>query len=209
MRAYKFLSADGLGVFSRFAWPLPGAGPGTWVESDVETCRAGIHACRPVDLPYWLAPALYEVELDGPVDEQPMKVVAPRGRLLRRIDAWDDASQHAFAQMCLARADELAAGAPAQRRCLGADARAAARRAGAARLHRGKDRGPARGHRRLPRRAGTPERMVGRAPGARLIRADPGSPGGPDSGRAQFPLSASSYGRGLAIRPRRTKGETE
>ena len=37
MRAYKFLSADGLGVFSRFAWPLPGAGPGTWVESDVET----------------------------------------------------------------------------------------------------------------------------------------------------------------------------
>ena len=113
MRAYKFLSADGLGVFSRFAWPLPGARPGTWVESDVETCRTGIHACRPVDLPYWLAPALYEIELAGPVDERPMKVVAPRGRLLRRIDAWDDASQHAFAQMCIARADELAAGAPA------------------------------------------------------------------------------------------------
>jgi hypothetical protein len=114
MKAYKFLSADGLGVFSRFAWPLPNGEPGRWVESGVSTCRSGIHACRPPDLPYWVAPALYEIELDGPVDELAMKVVAPRGRLLRRIGAWDDGSARAYAQMCIARAGELVADAPSQ-----------------------------------------------------------------------------------------------
>jgi hypothetical protein len=114
VKAYKFLTADGLGVFSRFAWPLPNGEPGPWVESEVGTCTSGIHACRPPDLPYWTAPALHEIELDGQVDEQAMKVVAPRGRLLRRIDAWDDASRQAYAQMCIARADELAADAPPQ-----------------------------------------------------------------------------------------------
>ena len=112
MKAYKFLTADGLGVFSRFAWPLPGVGPGAWIESEVGLCRAGIHACRPIDLPYWIAPGLYEVELDGPVDEQPLKVVAPRGRLIRRIDAWNAAAQEAYGRMCFARADELVAAAP-------------------------------------------------------------------------------------------------
>lgn len=112
MRAYKFLTADGLGVFSRFAWPLPNGGPGEWVESEVEPCRAGIHACRRGDLPYWLAPALYEIELDGPLREQAVKVVAPRGRLIRRISAWNIATREAYGRMCLARAHELAAAAP-------------------------------------------------------------------------------------------------
>ena len=88
MTAYKFLAADGLGVFSRFAWPLPDGRPGAWVESEVELCRAGIHACRPADLPYWLAPrAVRDRARRRAVDEQPLKVVAPRGRLIRRVDA--------------------------------------------------------------------------------------------------------------------------
>ena len=62
MRAYKFLTADGRGVFSGFQWPLPEEQPGAWVESEVTTCRAGVHACRVADLPYWISPALYEVE---------------------------------------------------------------------------------------------------------------------------------------------------
>jgi hypothetical protein len=107
MRAYKFLTADGLGVFSRYAWPLPNGGPGEWVKSAVEPCRAGIHACRPGDLPYWLAPTLYEIELDGRIEEQTIKVIAPRGRLVRRISAWNSATREAFGRMCLARANEL------------------------------------------------------------------------------------------------------
>jgi hypothetical protein len=110
---YKFLADDGHGVFSRFSWPLPHGGPGAWVESEaVIPCRSGVHACRQADLPYWLAPALYEIELDGPLDEQAMKVVAPRGRLLRRIEAWNHETRDEYSQMCIARAGELAASAP-------------------------------------------------------------------------------------------------
>lgn len=107
MKAYKFLNDDGLGVFSQFAWPLPGDGPGEWVESEVEPCRAGIHACRPVDLPFWVAATLYEIELDGEVEERQVKVIGPRGRLIRRIKAWDGPVREAYGQMCFSRAHGL------------------------------------------------------------------------------------------------------
>jgi hypothetical protein len=108
VKAYKFLDVDGSGVFSRYRWQLPNGGPGAWVESEVDPCRTGIHACRRVDLPYWVASSLYEIELDGEVEEQALKVVASRGRLLRRIDTWDDEARDAYVQMCIARAAELA-----------------------------------------------------------------------------------------------------
>lgn len=109
--AYKFLSASGEGVFSGFAWPLPDDRPGAWVESEVAGCRSGIHACRHADLPYWLAAALFEIELDGEIDTLATKIVAPRGRLIRRIDAWETV-RDAYSRMCIARAQELVAAAP-------------------------------------------------------------------------------------------------
>ncbi len=112
MRAYKFLAADGTGIFTGFAWPLPNASPGTWVTSEVELCRSGVHACRPDDLSYWIAPALYEIELGGEIVEAGMKVIAPRARLVRRIEAWNDAMREEYSQMCIARAGELATAAP-------------------------------------------------------------------------------------------------
>jgi hypothetical protein len=105
--AYKFLRPDGTSVFTRFRWPLPDGGPGPWVDAGVDPCR-GIHGCRRADLPLWLGRALYEIELDGDVEEEATKVVAPRGRLLRRIDAWDDTMRDAYTRMCADRAHELA-----------------------------------------------------------------------------------------------------
>ena len=108
MIAYKFLRRDGTGPFTRHPWPLPdGGGPGAWVEAPVVPCRSGIHACRPADLPLWLGRELYEVELDGEIVEERAKVVAPRARLLRRIDAWDDATRDAFTRDCADRAQTL------------------------------------------------------------------------------------------------------
>ena len=112
MKAYKFLADDGTGIFSRYRWALPNAGPGAWVDAEVSPCRSGVHACRPSDLPYWIGPALYEVELDGDLVELALKVVAPRGRLTRRIDEWNGESREACSQMCIARAAELAAASP-------------------------------------------------------------------------------------------------
>ena len=107
MIAYKFLAGDGTGVFSRFRWPL-----GEWVEAHVDPCRSGVHGCRPGDLPYWIGPTLYEIELNGEIVDHMLKVVAPRGRLTRRIDAWNDETREAYSQMCIARAAELAAASP-------------------------------------------------------------------------------------------------
>ena len=109
MIAYKFLRSDGRGVFTGFRWPLPNGGPGAWVDAPVEPCRSGVHACRPGDLPLWLGRVLYEVELDGTVVEERTKVVASRGRLVRRVEAWDDALRDGYTRMCADRAHELAA----------------------------------------------------------------------------------------------------
>ncbi len=74
-----------------------------------------MHACRPAELPLWVAPVLYEIELDGDIVEQRWKVVASRGRLLRRIDRWDDQLRDAYTRMCADRAHALARGEPALR----------------------------------------------------------------------------------------------
>jgi hypothetical protein len=106
--AYKYLRADGRGVFTGFRWPLPNGAPGAWVRSDVDPCRSGIHACRPRDLPLWVGRSLYEVQLEGDIVEEPMKVVAARGRLLRHIDGWDAPAYDDYTRMCADRAHELA-----------------------------------------------------------------------------------------------------
>jgi hypothetical protein len=110
--AYKFLRRDGTAVFSAFGWPLPTHGrSGRWVDAPVDPCRSGVHACRPSDLPYWIGPILYEVELAGEIVEQRSKVVAARGRILARVARWGEAAAADYTRMCADRARELALGA--------------------------------------------------------------------------------------------------
>jgi hypothetical protein len=110
MIAYKFLRAGGTSPFTGFAWPLPEGEPAPWIDSPVEPCRSGIHACRRDDLPLWLGRELYELELDGEIVEEPAKLVASRARLVRRIDAWDDRLRDEYTRTCADRAHELAVG---------------------------------------------------------------------------------------------------
>jgi hypothetical protein len=130
MIVYKFLCAGGIGPFSGYRWPLPEPGAaGPWVASAADTvvCHRGVHACRLSDLPWWLHDELWEAELDGTVTAGRHKVVAPRGRLLRRIDAWDAACSQRFADACAQRASDHAATTPD--RIASAMAKDAARRA--------------------------------------------------------------------------------
>ena len=102
MIAYKFLDDGAVGPFTGFRWPVD-----EWVEADsVDLCSKGIHACRMRDLPVWLGRELWEIELDGEVVEQKAKVVAPRGRLLRRIDEWNDDVAREFGRFCARRTRE-------------------------------------------------------------------------------------------------------
>lgn len=100
--AYKFLKPGGIAPFTDFRWPLD-----RWVDADtgfVETCRGGIHACRAEHLPIWMGPELWEIELGGEVVDETRKLVARRGRLTRKIDAWNDELLERFGAYCIARA---------------------------------------------------------------------------------------------------------
>ena len=70
------------------------------------------HPLGPYILDFCCPTAFLIIELDGPIDEQTIKVVAPRGRLSRQIGAWNDETRTAFGRRCLARSRELIAGAP-------------------------------------------------------------------------------------------------
>ena len=63
------------------------------------------------DLPRWAGRVLYEVELGGRIVEEADKLTAERGRLVRRIGAWDD-ERDAYTRMCADRAHELVRAAP-------------------------------------------------------------------------------------------------
>ena len=109
MIAWKFLAPGAMGPFSRITWPTPSADcPGAWVEAIVHPCTSGIHACEAIDLPYWLHAELWEIELDGVVARAGHKIVAPRGRLTKRVDAWDREAMRAFCADCEKRVREYA-----------------------------------------------------------------------------------------------------
>jgi hypothetical protein len=111
MIAYKFLGTGGLALFSGRHWL-----PDTWVEAagPLEPCRNGVHACEPHDLPYWLSDELWQVELDGEQIRGPQSIVARRGRLVRKIEAWNPGNARSFAQQCRARAEAIVATLPAE-----------------------------------------------------------------------------------------------
>jgi hypothetical protein len=97
-------------------WPKPGE----WLAPDV-------HALRPEALAPWLAEELWHVELDDGAEEiVPGVLVAPRGRLVARVEAWNDQVAREFASACAEHAREGATGRAAE---FAADATAAAEKA--------------------------------------------------------------------------------
>ncbi len=112
--AWKFLAPGAIGPFSRFAWPVPtGAGTGEWVKAAVHPCSTGIHACALGDLPWWLHGELWEVELSGRIARARHKLVAERGRLVRRVTEWDRDAMHDFCEDCARRVRDYATRSPA------------------------------------------------------------------------------------------------
>jgi hypothetical protein len=110
MPAYKFTAAGGVGLFTGFPWPVPVRGrPGAWVgtEATIERCLRGVHACRIGHLPYWFGPELWEIELGGEVTQSAYKLVATKGRLVRRVEGWPELDRP-FAEDCATRTRGLA-----------------------------------------------------------------------------------------------------
>ena len=98
MIAYKFLSSDRVGLFSGVRWPEPG----TWLEADAEVkrCVSGIHAMHAAGLLGWIDDELWTCELDGIMEDDGQELVAERGRLLERVEGWDETAARDFARAC-------------------------------------------------------------------------------------------------------------
>jgi hypothetical protein len=111
MRAYKFLRPGRVGPFSGARWPAPQDGePGKWVrgpDDGTVLCATGVHACTLDDLPFWVAEELWEVELEEPCERQRSKLVAPAGRLVARVEAWDEAAALGFMDATVERIRQL------------------------------------------------------------------------------------------------------
>lgn len=130
MTAYKFLRAGSVGPFTGFRWE-----PGQWVETDrAAPCETGVHACRVDDLPYWCSDELWEIELDGDVVSAGYKVVASRGRLVRRVEAWHKVAAQELADAAAARSRGLSDAKPRDA-MLRAYAEDAERRAGQGKVY--------------------------------------------------------------------------
>jgi hypothetical protein len=112
MEALKFLRPGKLGPFSGVTWPEPG----TWLEAEVPTelCRSGVHALLPQVLSRWVAEELWWVELDGEELVAEGILLAPRGRLVSRVDSWNDATAREFARACAAHLQGGAGGRAAE-----------------------------------------------------------------------------------------------
>lgn len=112
MIAYKFLDDSGCSVFTGQPWSLPdGSGPGSWIETDsVRPCHSGVHACRVDDLAYWLHTDLWEIELSEDIVVADHKVVARRGRIVRRLEPWSTVWPE-LAEMAAWRTRDLAVAA--------------------------------------------------------------------------------------------------
>jgi hypothetical protein len=103
--AYKFLRDGRVGAFSGVRWPPAGE----WLHATTTgeggvTCADRVHACRVEDLAEWMDSELWRVELGGDVTVDCGKLVADRGRLVERVEAWDPALMAAFAEACALRA---------------------------------------------------------------------------------------------------------
>ena len=105
--ALKFLREDAVSPAQGFAWPTPrGSRPGKWVKAKgpLVVCQNGIHALRfDVGLFDWMNnPELWVIEIDGEItySEDKHKLVARRGRLIRRVEEWNEQNTSLFAADC-------------------------------------------------------------------------------------------------------------
>jgi hypothetical protein len=77
------------------------------VSAPLALCRNGVHACRVEQLPHWLGPELWVVQLDGQVVEFDDVLVSSRARLVESVQWWSSEGRAAFARDCARQAHDM------------------------------------------------------------------------------------------------------
>jgi hypothetical protein len=101
--ALKFLSEGAVGPYSGFKWPTPkGSKPGKWVKATgpLIACSNGIHATTLDHALDWLNAECYVIELHGESVEADNKLCYREGRLVRRVEEWNEKNARLFAADC-------------------------------------------------------------------------------------------------------------
>ena len=101
---YKVLAADGCSPAhgGTGKWFLPkGKRVGKWMPAIKPVlCQQGYHFVTFDQLPRWIGPTLYEVEVQGEVLTAEDKSVAEQARLIKRVDTWNEKNLRLFAADC-------------------------------------------------------------------------------------------------------------
>jgi hypothetical protein len=108
MTYYKVLAADGVSPQHGGSgkWFIPkGKRVGKWMPAikGIRPCARGYHFVNIEQLPQWLGPTLYEIEVRGQVIHQADKSVAEQARLVRKVETWNDKTLRLFAADCAER----------------------------------------------------------------------------------------------------------
>ena len=102
MTYYKVLAADGISPQHGGSgkWRI-----GEWMPAirDIQPCKRGYHFVSIEQLPQWLGPTLYEIEVRGQVIHQADKSVAEQARLIRKVETWNDKTLRLYAADCAER----------------------------------------------------------------------------------------------------------
>ena len=101
---YKVLAADGCSPAhgGTGEWFLPkGKHAGKWMPAVKPIlCKSGYHFVTLNQLPHWIGPTLYELEVRGKILRANDKSVAAQARLIRRVDTWNEKTLRIFAADC-------------------------------------------------------------------------------------------------------------
>ena len=112
MTYYKVLAVDGVSpqYGGSGKWFVPKGGRvGKWMPAikDISSCSRGYHFVTLEQLPRWIGPTLYEVEVRGQIIHESDKSVAEQARLVRRIETWNNKTLRLYAADCAERVVSL------------------------------------------------------------------------------------------------------
>ena len=108
MTYYKVLAADGVSPQHGGSgkWFIPkGKRIGKWMPAikDIQPCERGYHFVNIEQLPQWIGPTLYEIEVRGQVIHEADKSVAEQARLIRKVETWNAKNLRLYAADCAKR----------------------------------------------------------------------------------------------------------
>ena len=108
MTYYKVLAVDGVSPQHGGSgkWFIPkGKRMGKWMPAikDIQPCARGYHFVNIEQLPRWIGPTLYEIEVRGQVIHEEYKSVAEQARLIRKVETWNNKTLRLYAADCAER----------------------------------------------------------------------------------------------------------